>query len=1042
MGIHHYTSQTEEQLTDILIEKLNDHKSVFTPQWIITGHNATNNYLKEQIAENNGIAANIMFKQVIPMIEMMHESLGLASAQKKLIYNDQLVWFVDDILGSDDFQSLSEAKKVKDYIDDDSQKRFALAEKISSLFSSYQEEKPALIEAWNNNSSLTDNDDEVWQSHIWRVLKSRFGQDLRDLTVLFSEITATLKSEAQKKALKKQFPALYFYGNLPYSEQLINFLQQLSKVIDIYVIRRTVRVEEENPIIKNLGKVLGRDEDLWKGIPAESFEVENKYSNDLLGLLKENLIENNYPEIEYSKSDDSLVISSSYSVAREVEALYHHLLNVFKKNSGINAKDVTVIVPDLETYAPVIKTYFDYTLQKHDIENPLIPYTIYDTSHRVYASPYLAIEALLSIETDGFTSKNVMKLLDFDYIRERFGFTDKEVLIRALDKANIRHGFTGDEELETNLVSWQYGLKRLIYGFCLPPETGKVTFDGVTFYPVDDFEESDRIELVKLHHFIETLHIWLDNRSDSRSLGEWISFLEKETLDTFIGEQTHDTSKFRRLLGKLNRVFERDVNGSYTFDTIRYYLKGALSNMESGERMGYGGVRFVSPNVFLSVPSKFYAFLGLNSADFPRRVTEVSFDLSDENRLTKTDYDKNLFLSILLAAQDKLYLSYIGSNTKDNSEIPPSSLISELDSHMVGLLNQDLETLTISHPLHNFNSRYNQEEEPLLVNYKLSKALEKDFYTSSDEIGSEGDKNDDEQHKKVIQLKDLTNFIEDPVKHYFTKTLGVYMSDRDIELAENELFSLDELEKWKVKDKITDAKLKDKKLDVVDLKMKGWLPLSELGTESFDQLMEEVLPIVEDEELSNLLLSTPDPHPIQVQIELDDYIVTGRLDTIYDDTLLYLTPSSDKAKYQIRALLNFYVALSEGEVNNLYYLFKNGESKRLNKTHIDISSINQVLEKWCQLYTKGLEELIYFNCAFMNKNENIDKIRSFKESERSRKLNKLILYDTIENVYEKSVFPSDYFIYIARNDAFIDKKKASSFLKMFSAVNELITPLK
>lgn len=1040
MALYHYTAQTEGKLVDLLTDKLTAQNSVFTPQWIITGHNATNNYLIEQIASKNGIAANIKFKQVIPLIEMIHHTLNLAPERNNLIRNEQLVWFIDEVLQSDGFKAHKAAEKVTNYIGDEPQKRFTLAEKISALFSSYQEETPILISAWNTNELITDKTDEVWQSYIWRALKDRFGDGLRDLTTLFQDIASVLEDETQRTALKNYFPALFLYGNLPYSQQLIDLLQSLSKVIDIYVFRRTFITQDENPIIKNLGTVLQRDTDLWKAIPAKNEESSEKstYHSNLFGLLKQNLLDNEKQPVNFSKADDSLVIASTYSVGREVEALYHHLIHLFKDNQGLNAKDVIVIVPDIETYAPVIKTYFDYTIKEHGNENPLIPYTIYDTSHRVYASPYSALEALLGVEKDSFTSKNVMKLLDFDFIRERFGFTGTEVLIRALDKANIRHGFSGDSELQTDLVSWQYGLKRLIYGFCLPPETGKVTFDSTTFFPIDAFEESERFELIKLYHFIETLHNWLEQRAVSRTLADWITFLEKQTLDIFISEQSHDTSMFRRLLGQLNHVVQQGLNLSYNFQVMRYYVKGALGNMETSDRSGYGGVRFVSPSIFLSVPAKVYAFLGLNSADFPRKVTKVSFDLSDENRLTKTDYDKNLFLSLLLAAEDKIYLSYIGNSIKDNSEIPPSSLIGELEAHMIGLLETHIETLTLRHPLHSFNSRYNQDNNPLLINFELSNHKTENIIDTSIE------KNSPElpfkKGKKVIQLKDLTNFIEDPVKHYFTKTLGVYMSERDINLAESELFELDSLQNWKVKDAFIRAKQENREVEELELKMMGDLPLSKIGMQIFQKLKDDVKPIIENDQLTELFEKPVEQ--IAVEIELNDFILEGRIGSIYGDSFLFLTSSNNKAKYQIRALVNFYAAFLEGNVNHLYYLFKGGKSRKMNKVQSDKKEIQELLEKWCQIYEEGLEELICFDSSFISKASDIENIIQKAEESRPFDLNTLVLYKTILNSFEKSVFPSEYFCYIAQNDGFSNSKKTTSFLNIFQRVNELITPLK
>lgn len=1045
MALYHYTANTEHQLVKKLTEKLNEQTSVFTPQWIVTGHHSTNNYLIDTIAHDNGIAANIKFKQAIPLIEMIHSTLDLAPEKKELIRPEQLTWFIDEIMQSDGFLQLPEAEKIRAYIEDNPQKRFTLAEKVNSLFSSYQEEKPQLIASWNDNKLITVNPDEKWQSYIWQQLKDRLDVQVRDLSRIFDEVKDALKKEEFKQQLKSHFPQLFFYGSLPYSAQLLEVLQALSQAVDVFIFRRTFSTNHDHPIIQNLGKVAERYEKLFKNIPTEETEASgdsNSAPESLLEFLQQDLIGKSSSSFDYHPTDDSLVIASAYSVGREVEALYHHLLHLFKENKDLAAREVCVVIPDIETYAPAIKTYFDYTHKNDSYGNPeqLLPYTIYDTSHRIYASPYSAIEALLRLEKDGFTSKNVMKLLDFDFIRERFDFKDTELLVRALDKANIRHGFTGDAILETDLVSWQYGLKRLIYGFCLPPETAGevVNFDGTEFLPVVDFEEADRFELIKLHEFIETLHCWLANRDKTRSLSEWITFLEKETLHVFISEEAYDTSSFRRLLGQLDLVDQHGMNMNYAYETIRYAIIGALGTMESGERIGFGGISFVSPSMFLSVPAKVYAFLGLNGSDFPRKVTELSFDLSDKARLTKTDYDKNLFLTLILAAQEKLYLSFIGNSTKDNSEIPPSSLVSELEAYLLSRLNNEVKSLIVRHPLHAFNSRYNNKvENPLLIHYNLSKREKNEEILDENKKDKEIPELPVKNDKKVIQLRDLIYFMEDPVKHYFTKTLGVYMSDQTIELAETESFSLDALQGWMVKDELVKAGLKGSVADEKTLKMKGHLPLSKLGTMTLEGLVEEVQPILENEHFLNFI--GKEPAGRSIELELENYILQGKVSSVYNDTLLFVTPSSSKTKYQVRALMNYFAGLCQGDVIDLLYLAKGGETRLVNSGNQDVTAIKNAINWWCEKYEEGTHELICFECGAYGGQNNIDDIINLNEVEKPERLH-FRVNSWINSGYNHSI-TSDYFKYMMQNGGLLTKEKANAFIEMYNAIQRFTQPL-
>ena len=1042
MAIYHFTSSSADCLAIELAQQLKSKSSVFTPQWIITGHHSTSDYLLDQIAHHNGIAANIKFKQAIPFIEYLHYHLGYAVDRKELLGSDQLTWYIDKILQDHAFKEQAKASQVLEYIGDNAMKRFTLSEKINQLFTSYQEEKPELIESWNKGETLTNEPDEAWQAFIWQSLKANYKYKLRDLTLIFNEVKQAIKTDEGRETIKQHYPALFFYGNLPYSKQLVDVMEELSQVIDIFVFRNDLPSSMEHSIVQNMGSVFKHHEKLWQHIPSTSLDHSKTKTppENLLHLLQHSLLNNQADEINLPTTDDSLVIASSYSVNREVEALYHHLLKLFKGNTALAAKDVYVIIPDFENYASAISTYFDFSNQLDYEGNaiPLIPYTIYDTNHRVYASPYAALEAIIHFDADRFTSKQVLKLLDYDYIRERFDFTDTDLLVRALDKANIRHDFEGNSKTETQLVSWSYGLKRLIYGFCLAPdlEDEVLEFDHDSFFPVVDFEESERYELLKLSNFVDVLQDWLEKREHTRSLVEWIAFLEKDTIETYISTQKYDTSLFRKLIGQLHQLTENGLDGLYDFSVIRYYITSTLSTLTTGERKGYGGVRFVSPSMFLSAPAKIYAFLGLNSSDFPRKVTHVSFDLSDDDRLTKTDYDKNLFLNILLSAEEHLYLSYIGNSTKDNSEIPPSSLIDEVETYLLQLTNTHLDTLVIRHPLHSFNSRYNKNATIPLVhydlssNYKLEEILDKT--KKEKDVPELAHKNG----KKVIPLSELIKFMEDAVKHYFTKTLGIYMSDRTVDLLESEHFELDNLEKWQVKNEMLQNNLQKTSTDEDRLKRKGLLPLSNIGASAFDQLEEETHLILDNETFKEL--TKQDPRAVTIELEVGDYLIQADITSLYGDTFLFVTPSKDKPKYQIRALLNYYVALCNGDAKDLCYIYQDGEVKTLSKTEEDIAQIKENLAEWCVLFEKSLKELFCFECGVLD--NSIQNVLDSEVHDRPAELQRLI-NNWIKNVYNFSI-TSEYFKYVAQSKVFLEADKTKTFIDMFEKMQSFISPLK
>jgi exodeoxyribonuclease V gamma subunit len=80
--------------------------------------------------------------------------------------------------------------------------------------------------------------------------------------------------------------------------------------------------------------------------------------------------------------------------------------------------------------------------------------------------------------------------------------------------------------------------------------------------------------------------------------------------------------------------------------------------------------------------------LGMNDGDFPRRAQQSDFDLlalpgmARPGDRSRRDDDRYLMLEALLAARDKLYVSWVGRNVRDNSEQPASVLVSQLRDYL------------------------------------------------------------------------------------------------------------------------------------------------------------------------------------------------------------------------------------------------------------------------------------------------------------------------------------------------------------------------
>src|SRR5690606_5985174 len=123
--------------------------------------------------------------------------------------------------------------------------------------------------------------------------------------------------------------------------------------------------------------------------------------------------------------DGSIRINACYTPVREVEVLYNYLVHlVNEKPKEIEARDIVVMVSDIDTYAPYIKAIFGSAPYKFS-------FNIADESIKNEDGILGALEAILQLDEDNFKAEAVLQLLEWSYICRRFRITDKELIRKA-----------------------------------------------------------------------------------------------------------------------------------------------------------------------------------------------------------------------------------------------------------------------------------------------------------------------------------------------------------------------------------------------------------------------------------------------------------------------------------------------------------------------------------------------------------------------------------------------------------------------------------
>ncbi|MDC3841990.1 exodeoxyribonuclease V subunit gamma, partial [Pseudomonas aeruginosa] len=137
--------------------------------------------------------------------------------------------------------------------------------------------------------------------------------------------------------------------------------------------------------------------------------------------------------------DSSLRFHVAHSAQREVEVLHDQLLACFSSDPSLRPRDVIVMVPDVNAYAPHIQAVFG---QFTPGDPRFIPFTLADQGVRGKEPLVIALEHLLRLPESRLSVSEILDLLDVAAVRARFGIVEEDMptLRRWLEGAGVRWG--------------------------------------------------------------------------------------------------------------------------------------------------------------------------------------------------------------------------------------------------------------------------------------------------------------------------------------------------------------------------------------------------------------------------------------------------------------------------------------------------------------------------------------------------------------------------------------------------------------------------
>lgn len=692
---------------------------------------------------------------------------------------------------------------------------------------------------------------------------------------------------------------------------------------------------EGNPLLVSLGKQ-GRDHLslLAELQPREIEAFVEVPARNLLSAIQHDILElrdrrRSGERWTLSPDDDSLVLHGCHSPMREVEVLHDELLKRFAADPGLRPREVVVMVADINRYSPYIQAVFGSApAERH------IPFSISDRSAQQENPLLLSVLQLLGLPEARCSAPELLELLAVPAVLARFDLTEADLTLlrRWVQESGVRWGLDEADAARFELQqmpsnTWRFGLDRLLLGYACDQLT---PFAGILPYVEIEGQEAEL--LGRLARFIRQIRVWRDDLPRARSLLEWVACLDELLLDFYAPDEEDEAvlALVRQAMQALKqRLQSVDYPAPLTLGVLRDYLRDVLTNLRGGQQFLAGRVNFCTLMPMRSIPFRLVCLLGMNDGIYPRSVPPLGFDLMAQaprrgDRSRRED-DRYLFLEALLAAQERLYLSYVARSPQDNSEQQPSVLVSELldycrQSFLAPGCEADDEEqrgravercIRREHPLVPYDARYFAAEAPASYAAEWLPLLvpppeRQPFLEQPLPLPEEARGYPD------IELAELLRFYRNPVGYFFQRVLRVHFSEQEAELEEDEPFALDVLQRYQLKESLLAQQLQAAAPAALRARWlgSGQLPVGAFGSLLLEEEVAAVAPLVQS--LPPLLQG--EPERLRVQLTLGRGRLLGSLAGLHQGRLVRYRPGRLHGAFLLRTWIE-HLCLCAGQAD-------------------------------------------------------------------------------------------------------------------------------
>ncbi|HEX5926215.1 MAG TPA: exodeoxyribonuclease V subunit gamma [Baekduia sp.] len=953
-----HRAERADRLVDELAGHIGD-EDPFTPDVVAVATRGIERWVTQQLAQRSGICANVRFPSPRAIVTDAVARASGIDPDEDPWHPAHAAWTLAEVIDAHAGEEwLATLQRYLDGAPEPYGRHLGIARRLAALFDRYARHRPQMITSWALGD-LVDEDgsalppDLVWQARLWGHLQQRLAH-VPHPAERIDAACARLLREPQLVELPNRL-SLFGLTRLPAAD--LEVLQALAAGREVHLLLlhpspalwqrlaesapKNVRRRRDDPtpavpqhpLLASWGRDV-RELQLLLGTttPAEHHPVDLP-ATTLLGRLQHQVREDAPPETvePLGSGDQSVQIHACHGRARQVEVLRDCVLGLLADDETLEPRDVLVMCPNIENFAPLISATFGAGRVEQDTEAdddgshpPGLRVRLADRAVR-QTNPVLgAVSTLLDLVAGRMAASAVLDLADREPVRRRFAFDDDDLgrLERWVAGTGIRWGLEAGHRAPFNLDmvpdgTWRRGLDRVLLGTAIAEDGGRL-WHGVL--PLDDVD-SGAIDLAgRFAELVDRLDHAHTTLGAYQPMSAWaVAIAEAADAITDVGPRdAWQRRELHRVLDDLVRE-AGDAAIDVTPAEMRELLADRLGGRATRANFRTGALTVCTLMPMRSVPHRVICLLGLDDGVFPRGAARDGDDLLlREPCIGERDprsEDRQLLLDALMATTQTLVVTYTGKDERTNAHRPPAVPVTELlDAVAATAGPRAREAVVTHHSLQPFDPKNFRTGDPWSFDRRMrdgAAALRSATRAPARLLAAPLLPPTEE----IVALDDLVRFVEHPVKAFLRQRLGVRVSDLPEEISDELTIEADGLAKYALGDRLLRGRLAG--VDEAELlaaeRARGELPpAGALQTAVLTDVRPTVAAIAR---LAEGALKDPSRSQTRdVRVVLGDgRALAGTVTGVAGDTLQLVSYATLKAKHELGAWVRLLALVAAGE---------------------------------------------------------------------------------------------------------------------------------